>query len=126
MFLVNLLILIVNLSCVIVAWSAIRQAKKANQGTVIKQYMEEYSSQEICDALRQLRDWKSSNANGHFAETWMQKFKENDSEAQKVNMARRKVAHFFYHIIDLFKMEFISERTLRYFGDYDGVDFFLE
>ena len=103
------------------SWRSSRTAANAALTTLILKFRDQYAATEMLIDLRNLCAWHDKHGS-KFAETWRDKLKQKDEEAQIVDRSRRRVASFFMNIIDLHDTGLVPKRTEKLLTDFDGFD----
>jgi hypothetical protein len=103
------------------AANAAATATDAAATNLILKFRDRYASDEMMIDLRNLRAWHDKHGS-KFAETWRDKLKQKDEEAQIVDRSRRRVASFFMNIIDLHDTGLVSKRIEKLLIDFAGFD----
>ncbi len=102
------------------AYSA-RQTRLAAEGQLFSNLYAEYCRQDMLDALRLLRDWKSSNP-GEFEHIWKKKLDSSDAAAYEVDKARRYVKGYFMRAVRIYQAGYASKRFVREVCSVDGIN----
>jgi hypothetical protein len=89
--------------------------------TLILKFRDQYATDEMMIDLRNLRAWHDKHGS-KFAETWLEKLKQKDREAQIVDRSRRRVTSFFSNIIDLHDTGLVPKRIEKLLTDFVGFD----
>jgi len=92
----------------IAAWLSAREVRRAAQGNLIANYVKEYASAKMCDALRTLGNWRHDYGK-KCVEVWWERLLDGDAEAEEVDKARRYVSHFFGTAKELKEKKLIGE-----------------
>ena len=82
------------------------------EAALMKAFFDDYFDQTMSDALRLLVQWKEQHDNA-FASKWVQLFLSNDSEAEHVDRARRKVKGYFEKALHVFSAGVVRPNVFR-------------
>jgi hypothetical protein len=103
------------------AADAAATAADAAATNLILKFRDQYATNEMLVDLRNLRAWHDKHGS-KFVETWQQKLKQKDKEAQIVDRSRRRVTSFFSNIIDLHDTGLVPKRIEKLLTDFVGFD----
>jgi hypothetical protein len=104
------------------SWRSSQTAANLAAINLILKFRDQYASNEMSVDLRNLRAWYDRHASSKFAQTWAQKFQQNDPDALIVDRFRRRVTSFFSNIIDLHDAGFVPKRIEKLLTDFAGFD----
>ena len=107
------------------AWRAAVASGRAAEGQFLSQLLAEYRSEEMLDALRQLKGWHNAHGD-EFAAKWLASLKAHDGLAQTVDLARRAVNSFFFQVYTLHRAKALSSNTLAVVVELPGALLYLD
>lgn len=113
------------------AWAAIEARRSVNitkrtaESQLLCEFMRDYESPEMADALRRLDHWRRNHGET-FAQVWIQRFSSGDQEAAAVDRSRRKVNFYFAKIAQLQKAKLVETRILRMMATVSGINLFYD
>jgi hypothetical protein len=107
------------------AKSAATQTRRATQAQLVSTLLDSYASPEMLDAMISLRTWVGKNGTLHADE--FRRLRRDDYDLVRgVDLARRRVSHFFQKIDALHTLGFLDEPTVRAVATRGQVAFFRE
>lgn len=116
----------------IAAWLSARAAKraatetqKATQASLTGNLLDAYSSQEMLDALLQLKSFKDSYGD-NFADEFRHLRIRDYNAISEVDHARRRVSHFFSKIHTLKKLDYLDQQAVKAVATKGQVEFFRQ
>ena len=116
----------------IAAWlsaAAARRAavatERATQAQLLTSLLDAYSSPEMLSAMMQLRSWFTKH--GKRAADEFRRLRQDDyASIKEVDLARRRVSHFFQKVYSLHISGYLDEPTVRIAATKGQVEFFRE
>jgi|WetSurMetagenome_2_1015567.scaffolds.fasta_scaffold92366_2 hypothetical protein len=88
---------------------AVKATYRAVEAELLGDFLKDYSSEEMLNALLRLRDWKEKYKI-EFAKKFEQLYRVRSPEALEITKARRTVLHFFQRILMLYNGEYVSKQ----------------
>ncbi|MFC3194295.1 hypothetical protein ACFODZ_08595 [Marinicella sediminis] len=121
----DLTVVMISLMALFVSWQSLISRKRSSEASLVVEFLKEYSSPEMSRSLRLLREYRDSNIN-NFASKWLKDLRVGNEEAKEVDLARRKVSHYFYRGYKLYKSGYVSKKFIRSVMLVDGIAIYLE
>ena len=125
----NLAYLATVVGVVLAFWgiiSAARQNARAVESGILLTFMEHYAEPEMLDDLRALVSWQKDHSDVDFAALWMQRLREKDGVALRVDLARRRVKLYFRRPLMLYRQRYVGRRFVRAAASVDGINILRE
>jgi hypothetical protein len=103
------------------AFLSARATRNAAEGHLVSSFLNEYASPDMLRHLRVLRNWKSEKEGG-FEEKWRKALESAESEALRVDQARRYVKNYFLKALRLYESGYVTETFLKQVTAVDGIN----
>jgi len=108
-----------------ISWRALVSTQRNSEASLVLEFMKEYSSSEMSNALRLLRQYKDTYGEG-FASKWLNDLRDGGEEAKEIDRARRKVSHYFQRGHKLYVSGYVKKRFIQSAMLVDGVALYLD
>lgn len=95
------------------------------EGQLVNDFLKQYSDKSMLEALRVLDTWQKEQGID-FDEKWIQLLRQGDSKALEVDVARRKVSHYFQNALSLYEKGYASARFMEIICGHSGIDIFYK
>jgi hypothetical protein len=108
-----------------ISWRALVSTQKNSEAGLVLEFLKEYSSAEMSESLRMLRKYKE-NYGDNFETKWLADLRAGKEDAQAVDLARRKVSHYFQRGHSLYSSDYVKIKFIETTMFVDGLGIFLE
>jgi hypothetical protein len=107
------------------AYKSIRQIDLHNEASLLTQLLDKYSDEKMYHALSTLGTIKNE-ISSPYIEAWAEKLKNNNIDAQKIEIARRTVKYYYRGVAKLYQEGMISRKTVKQVCSAGGATLFLK
>jgi hypothetical protein len=109
------------------AWWSAYNTRLAAEGQLFFELMREYESEKMYDALNDLGNWGREGKRcltdkelSEKAREWKNELDKVNKQARKLDLARRRVSHYFSNVLLLKRLKYVRKRFLQVLGEHGG------
>ena len=107
------------------AWKSVKQTKKGVWAQIVMQLKGEYSSSEMGDGIKRLRDFKDKWGTD-FNKAFTRMKKEKKEQYDELNEDRRRYSHYFHKIRSLLETDVVDKKFVKKVIHDDQVERLLD